>query len=120
VALLSVSVTALPLAAAAVGYVLLGLAAAIVLVALAVLILRRPPSEEQKREPRADATDRRDATTSLSARLANSNDAESIARVLVYEVLTQLRVDVAAVTQISDDGRLARGLYGYGPDANLY
>jgi PAS domain S-box-containing protein len=119
VALFSVSVTALPLAAAALGYALLGLAVAIVLVALAVLIFRRPPSEQQKREPRADAPDRWDASTSLSARLANSNDVESIARVLVYEVLTQLDVDVAAVTQISDDGRLARGLYGYGPDANL-
>ncbi|HEX2433216.1 MAG TPA: GAF domain-containing protein, partial [Gaiellaceae bacterium] len=118
-ALFSVSVTALPLAAAALGYALLGLAVAIVLVALAVLIFRRPPSEQQKREPRADAPDRWDASTSLSARLANSNDVESIARVLVYEVLTQLDVDVAAVTQISDDGRLARGLYGYGPDANL-
>ncbi|HET8872304.1 MAG TPA: GAF domain-containing protein [Gaiellaceae bacterium] len=117
-ALLSVSVTALPLAAAALGYALLGLALAIVLVALAVVIFRRSPSEQQKREPRADAPDRQ-ASTSLSARLANSNDAESIARVLVYDVLTQLDVDVAAVTQISDDGRLARGLYGYGPDANL-
>ena len=117
-ALLSVSVTALPLAAAAVGYALLGVAIAIVLVALAVLIFRRPPSREQRRQPLADLPESRDTATSLSARLANTNDAESIARVLVYEALTQLGVDLAAVAQISDDGRLAQGIYAYGPDAD--
>jgi PAS domain S-box-containing protein len=123
VASLSVSVTALPLAAAAVGYVLLGLAVAIVLVALALLIFRRPEPEQPEtaaspqRQP--GAPDRQDAPTSLSARLASTNDAESIGRVLVYEVLTQLGVDAAAVAQISDDGRLARGVYAYGPDVDL-
>ena len=119
VALLSVSVTALPLAAAAVGYVLLGVAIAIVLVALAVVIFRRPPPRRRKPRPPADLPERRDAATSLSTRLANTNDAESIARVLVYEMLIQLGVDVAAVAEISDDRKLARGLYAYGPDVDL-
>ena len=57
------SVTALPLAAAAVGYVLLGVAIAIVLVALAVLIFRGPPSREQRRQPLADLPQSRDAAT---------------------------------------------------------
>jgi PAS domain S-box-containing protein len=131
----SVLLTALPLAAAAIGYLLLGLAAAIFAVAVILLLLYRRrasavPSRPDSSEPEPEAEPaaprpqeprsvRFDSLASLSRGLAQADDPESIARVLLSEVVALLRVQVAALALISDDGKEATGLYAHGEDADL-
>jgi two-component system, NtrC family, sensor histidine kinase KinB len=119
VASLSVSLTALPpLAAAAMVYVLLGLAVAIVLLAVAILVFRRALEQSEPETSAKRATPPHSAT-SLSTDLSNANDLEAIARVLVDEAAKLLGVDFAALAEISEDGLMARGVYGRGPDGDL-
>jgi PAS domain S-box-containing protein len=117
----SVSGTALPLAAAVVGY-LLALGAALFASAVALLILSRrravapesTPDEETQPEGSSDPPptgDRLGPVTSLSTGLSHAQDAESIARVLVDEVVTLLKTELAAVALLSEDGTEAIGLY---------
>ncbi len=116
---LSVSLTALPpLAAAAMVYVLLGLAVAIVLLAVAILVFRRA-LEQSEPETSAKRATPPNSATSLSTDLSNANDLEAIARVLVDEAVKLLGVDFAALAEISEDGLMARGVYGRGPDGDL-
>jgi PAS domain S-box-containing protein len=128
---------ALPLAAAAVGYLLLGVAAAIFLLAAALLLAYRrrtstSPAVESKPEPAAEpepepaptrtsapGSDGLDSVTSLSAGLSHAEDPASIARVLLHEVVTRLGLQFAAVALISDDGKQATGLHARGEDADV-
>lgn len=131
--------TALPLAAAALGYLLLSIAGAIFLIAAALLLVYRrrghatappesvpaEPAPEPEPEPAAEpapaprASGPLDSVTSLSTSLSHAEDQESIARVLLHEVVTLLRVQFAAVALISDDGKEATGLYARGEGADV-
>jgi PAS domain S-box-containing protein len=114
------------LTAATLGYVLLGLAAAIFALAVILLALyhRRvsavnvaPPAatEPSPATPaKASGGDGLDAVASLSASLSEADRPESIARVLVAEVVSLLGVEFAGLAVISDDGKEARGLYAQG------
>jgi PAS domain S-box-containing protein len=133
----SVLLIALPLAAAALGYLLLGLAAAIFLLASAFLLAYRrraskSPDAEPEPEPAAEpepepaptrtsqpGSDGLDSVTSLSTGLSHAEDPASIARMLVDEVVARLGVQFAAVTLISDDGKQATGLHARGEDADV-
>ena len=120
----SVSSTALPLAAAAVGYLLLALAAAIFAAAVTWFLLsprRRGASastsngaEAEASGVPAEAKDPLGPVTSLSMGLSQAEDAVSIARVLLNEVVAVLRTDFAALATIDEDGRTASGLYARG------
>ena len=131
---------ALPLAAAAVGYVLLAVAGAIFLIAVALLLAYRrradsgvqaPVESEPAPEPVADpppaprlpATDgdaaHLDSVTSLSTSLAHAEDPEAIARVLLREVVRLLQIQFAALALISEDGKEATGLYARGEEADV-
>ncbi|HVD25900.1 MAG TPA: GAF domain-containing protein [Gaiellaceae bacterium] len=113
---ISVSLTAPPQAAALLGYLLLGVAAAIFAVAVVLLIVyrRRTPDDSpalaDAEEPERPAPGRLDVA-SLSAGLARADDPESIARVLLDEVVALLKADFAAVMLISEDGKEATGLH---------
>jgi hypothetical protein len=125
--------SALPLPAATLGYVLLGLAAAIF--ALGVILFaayrRRTSSatpqvpqereEAPQREPpaRTAGGEGLDSVTSLSTRLSQAEHPESIARVLLHEVVTLLKVEFAALALISEDGKEAKGLYARGEDGDV-
>ncbi|MGH3081784.1 MAG: GAF domain-containing protein [Gaiellaceae bacterium] len=132
--------TALPLAAAAVGYVLLALAGATFLIAVALLLAYRRRAEsaahapvrsepapesvgEPARGPRSPAAGRDaehlDSVTSLSTSLSHAEDPEGIARVLLDEVVKLLRIQFAAIALISDDGKEATGLYACGEGADV-
>jgi PAS domain S-box-containing protein len=129
--------TALPFAAATIGYVLLGLAAAIFAVAVILLAVyhrqaRLTASSGPPPEPRAPAateidsppsnnsgTDALDADTSFSTNLSHAAEPETIARVLLHEVTTRLPVQFAALALISDDAKEARGLYAWGEGADV-
>jgi PAS domain S-box-containing protein len=124
-----------PLAAAAVGYLLLGLAAAIFLLASALLLAYRQrastsradePKPEPEPEPEATSSptsapgsDRLDSVTSLSAGLSQAEDPASIAQVLLREVVARHGVQFAALALISDDAKEARGLYARWEDADV-
>jgi PAS domain S-box-containing protein len=121
--------TALPLAAAAVGYVLLALAGAIFLIAVALLLAyrrragwgaeTRPVQPERVPEPAPEprssvagrGTEHFDSVTALSTSLSHAEDPESIARVLLDEVVRLLQIQFAALALISEDGKEATGLY---------
>jgi len=121
------------LTAATLGYVLLGLAAAIFALAVILLVLyhRRttaagetaptasPPQPEPERTESARGGDRPASVLSLSASLSHTDRPEAIARVLLHEVVTLLQVEFAGLALISDDGKQARGLYALGNDAEL-
>ena len=117
----SVSGTALPLAAAAAGY-LLALGAAIFAASIALFLLPRrrgaaPASatrDPQTPLPPAPAGDRLAPVTSLSAGLSHAPDAAAIARVLVDEVMTLLKADFAGLALLSEDGTEASGIYARG------
>jgi PAS domain S-box-containing protein len=117
VASISVSITAPPHAAALVGYLLLGAAAVIFAVAVVMLVVyrRRTPAEtvapeqEPGREPPGPAA--LDTITSLSTGLAQADDPESIARVLLDEVAADLKSEFTAVMLISEDRKEATGLH---------
>jgi PAS domain S-box-containing protein len=131
-----VLLTALPVAAATLGYLLLGLAAAIFLAAVLLLLLyrRRVPQTAAPQEPmqeeqappteatpvrKATGSESLDSVTSLSASLSQADQPEAIARVLLHEVVTLLRVEFAALAMISDDGKEARGLFARGEGADV-
>jgi PAS domain S-box-containing protein len=117
VASISVSITAPPHAAALVGYLLLGAAAVIFVLAVVMLVVyrhrtpaeRATPEQEPGSEPPGPAT--LDTITSLSTGLAHADDPESIARVLLDEVAAHLKSDFAAVMLISEDRKQATGLH---------
>ena len=126
--------TALLLAAAAVGYVLLAFAAAIFLGAVLLLLVYRrrarsvapepaaepEPQQELRPEPAAaNGSEHLDSVTKLSTSLSHANDRESIARVLLHEVVSLLRVEFAALALISDDKKEATGLYARGEGADV-
>ena len=126
--------TALPLAAAAVGYVLLALAGAIFIAAAALLLLYRrragrgapqpapEPARQPEPEPRARseaAPERLDSVTSLSTSLSHAEDQVAIARALLHEVVSLLQVEFAALALISDDAKEATGLYACGEGADV-
>ena len=132
--------TALPLAAAAVGYVLLAVAGATFLIAVALLLAYRrradsavqapvqsepapEPVAEPAPAPRSPTTGRDaahlDSVTSLSMSLAHAEDPEAIARVLLHEVVRLLRIQFAALALISEDGKEATGLYARGEGADV-
>jgi PAS domain S-box-containing protein len=122
--------TALPLAAATLGYVLLGLAAAIFTLAVMLLAAyhrgassrppRTPKETAEPEEPPQPArapirgSDSLDSVTSLSVSLSQAEDPESIARVLAHEVVTLLEVEFSALALIGDDGKQAIGVYALG------
>jgi PAS domain S-box-containing protein len=106
-----VSLTALPLAATAVGYLLLGLAAAIFGAAVVLLLAhqrRAGGTETPEREPAAPEPDANAA--SFSTGLGHAEDPQSIARTLLDEVVRLLGVEFAAIALISEDRKEARGL----------
>ena len=117
----SVLRTALPLAAAVDGYLLSALVLAALAGALALLLLSRrrrpePVSGSDAAQPLADPApeqpeDPLAPVTSLSMGLSHAKDAESVARVLVDEVITVLETEFAALATIDEDGTKARGLY---------
>jgi PAS domain S-box-containing protein len=127
VAFFSVSPTAYPLAATVVGYVLLGLAAAILVLAIALLLLFRrrrlapdsPPNEAESAPVSDSESDRIGSVTSLSSGLSHAEDPDSIARVLLDEVVALLEVEFAAVALISEDGKEASGLSARGDGVEL-
>ncbi len=122
----SVSLSAPPHAAAVVGYLLLGLAAIIFAVAVVLLLHHRrraraearldEPPEPEETEP--EQASRLDSVASLSAGLSHAEDAEAIARVLLHEVVSLLKVDYAAIALISEDGKEATGLYARGSNGD--
>jgi PAS domain S-box-containing protein len=128
-----VLLTALPLAAAAVGYVLLALAGAIFIAAVALLFLYRrgrsvapqaapetEPEPEPEPEARQDAApEHLDSVTSLSTSLSHAEDQEAIARVLLHEVVSLLHVEFAALALISDNAKEATGLYARGEGTDV-
>ncbi len=126
--------TASPVAAATLGYALLGLAAGIFALAVLLLALYRhrtaqsppePAVEPEEREPppdeprRSSGSESLDSVTSLSASLSQADQPDAIARVLLHEVVTLLQVEFAALALISEDGKEARGLYARGEGADL-
>jgi signal transduction histidine kinase len=120
----SVFLIALPLAAATVGYLLLGLVGAILLgtVVLLITYLRRPADPDPGPEPTLSAvadSGRLVSVTSLSASLSQARDQEAIARALLHEVVTLLGVQFAALALISDDAKQASGLYAWGEGAEV-
>jgi PAS domain S-box-containing protein len=132
-----VLLTALPVATATLGYVLLGLAAGIFAVAVVLLasyhrrasaIATEAPAQaapaappETPPEPivRTPGADRLDSVASLSSSLAQADRPESIARMLLHEVVSLLSVEFTGLALISDDGREARGLYARSGGADL-
>ena len=92
---------------AAVGYLMLALAVALLVAAVVWLLLSRrkeetPELAEEPPEP--------EAAPSLSAGFARAQDATSVARALLDEVVALLEVEFAAVMLISDDRKEATGL----------
>ena len=123
---ISVPLTAPPHAAAVVGYLLLGAAALIFVVAVVLLVVSRrrtptgtpaPADAEDDSEPPPPTT--LDTVTFLSAGLAGADDPESIARLLLDEVVKLLKADFAAVMVISADGKEATGLHARGGGAEV-
>jgi PAS domain S-box-containing protein len=118
---------ALPLAAATVGYLLLGLVGAIILGVGVLLITyrRRAAAAQALPEPDAEPApasspdpDRLDSVTSLSTSLSHAEDEESIARALLREVVTLLGVEYASLALISHDAKEATGLTAWGEGAD--
>ena len=114
------------LIAATLGYVLLGLAAAIFALAVIFLMLyrRRAPAAPafappQPAEESPQRSDRFDSVASLSAGLSQADDPEAIARVLLDEVVTLLEVEFAGLAVISDDGKEGRGVRARGDGADV-
>jgi PAS domain S-box-containing protein len=107
--------TALPLAAATLGYVLLGLAAAIFVLAVMLLAAyhRRASSRPAPAAPTRGG-DGRDSVKPLSTSLSQAEDPESIARVLADEVVALLEVEFSALALINEDGKEAMGVYARG------
>jgi PAS domain S-box-containing protein len=96
---------------AAVGYLLLALAAALLVAAVGLLLgyRRRVPAETPApAEPEPAET--ADEPTSLSAGLARAPNAKAVARTLLDEVVELLGVELAAVALISEDKKEASGL----------
>jgi PAS domain S-box-containing protein len=133
VASTSLSLTAPPHAAAVVGYLLLAVAAAIFVAAVFLLLAYRrrehsvAPATPQEPEPEPDppppaaasaAPARPDSVASLSAGLSHAEDPESIARVLLHEVVSLLKIDFAAVALVSEDKKEATGLFARGRSAD--
>jgi PAS domain S-box-containing protein len=122
----SVLLIALPLAAATVGYLLLGLVGASLLGAVVLLITyRRPAAAAQAslHRPEPDPASgpdsgRLDSVTSLSTSLSHAEDQESIAGALLHEVVTLLGVEYASLALISDDAKEATGLSAWGEGAD--
>ncbi|HEV2713054.1 MAG TPA: GAF domain-containing protein, partial [Gaiellaceae bacterium] len=126
-----------PLAAAFVGYLLLGLAAAIFAVAITLLaVFRRQaragssstaeaeagPSattEVESRPAHAATAEGLDSATSFSTSLSYAAEPQAIARMLLEEVATRLPVQFAALALISDDAKEARGLYAWSDGADV-
>ena len=126
-----------PLAAALVGYLLLGLAAAIFAVAITLLaVFRRQaragssstaeaeagPSattEVESRPAHAATAEGLDSATSFSTSLSYAAEPQAIARMLLEEVATRLPVQFAALALISDDAKEARGLYAWSDGADV-
>ncbi|HEV3478640.1 MAG TPA: GAF domain-containing protein [Gaiellaceae bacterium] len=120
------SLTALPLAAATLGYLLLGVAGAIFLLAALFLLVHRrgrAPRSERAAAPDpapAETPPEPDTTgTSLSTSLAQAEDPRSIARVLLDEVASFLNVEFAAIALISEDRKEARGLCARGEGVDI-
>jgi PAS domain S-box-containing protein len=118
---------ALPLAAATVGYLLLGLVGAIILGVGVLLITYRRRAAAAQALPEPDAepapasspdSDRLDSVTALSTSLSHAEDEESIARALLREVVTLLGVEYASLALISDDAKEATGLTAWGEGAD--
>ena len=93
---------------AAVGYLMLALAGALLIAAVVLLLLSRGRKEEP--EEIVDEPVEAEPAPSLSAGFARAQDATSVARALVDEVVTLLEVEFAAVMLISDDRKEATGL----------
>ncbi|MDQ3778454.1 MAG: GAF domain-containing protein, partial [Actinomycetota bacterium] len=115
---ISASLVGAPLAAVALGYLLLALAAALFVVAIALLALYRhrrltavwaAREEARARVPDVAAT-RLDSVTSLSGALARAEDAEAVADLLLDEVVAFLDVEFAGVAAVSEDRGEATGL----------
>ncbi len=108
------------------GYLLVALAAVIFAGAAVLLLLARrqarsaaPPTSDEEPPGASRATDRLGPVTSLSSGLAHAQDAESVARVLLDEVVALLKTDVAALALISEDGTEATGLYARSDDIDM-
>ncbi|MFN2471348.1 MAG: GAF domain-containing protein [Gaiellaceae bacterium] len=92
-------------------------AALIGAVLLLALWLRERCASHAREVRRTKEIDRElGAVAELSARLARADDVESIARLLIDEVVGLLRVDFAAVALICEDGTEAHGLVARGAD----
>lgn len=113
--------TALPVAAAALGYVLLAIAGAVSVIAVGLLLAFRRRTQQDQPELARDAEARpaarargrleeRGAVTSFSTNLSQAADQETVARVLLDEVVRLLRFEFAAIALISDDAKEAKGL----------
>ena len=92
---------------AAVGYLMLALAVALLVAAVVWLLLSRrkeetPELAEEPPEP--------EAAPSLSAGFARAQDATSVARALLDEVVAVLEVEFAAVMLIGHNRKEATGL----------
>jgi PAS domain S-box-containing protein len=128
----SVSGTTLPFAAAGVLFLLLAIAAAVVVGALLLLLLARrrgrergapASSKRQQAEPAPDPSRSNGGLgASLSSNLAQAEDAESIAGVLLAEVVKVLKTEFVAVALISGDGKEATGIValGHGMDVSWW
>ncbi|HEU4942379.1 MAG TPA: GAF domain-containing protein [Gaiellaceae bacterium] len=101
-----------PVLSAAVGYLLLALAAGLLVAAvvlLRVLHRRSPetPEAEARQSPSPQAAER---ASSLSSGFAHASDAQAVASTLIEEVIDLLGVEFAAVAMISEDEKEATGL----------
>ena len=104
---------------AAVGYLMLALAGALLVAAVVFLLVSKkkdetPEAAEEQLEP--------EAASSLSVGFARAQDTTSVARALLDEVVALLEVEVAAVMLISDDRKEATGLVARmdGQDADWF
>jgi PAS domain S-box-containing protein len=114
-----VLLTALPLAAATVGYLLLGLAGALFVLAVVLLVAYRRRATPAQAVPTPAEPREPEPGSSISSNLSQAEDRESIARVLVGEVVKLLQVEFAAVALISEDAKEATGLYAQAEGADV-
>jgi PAS domain S-box-containing protein len=116
--------TALPVATATLGYVLLGLAAGIFALAVLLLVLyhRRVSSAGVPPEPGATPAPPTSPPSAPEINRSRAENPESIARALLDEVVMLLGVEFAALALINEDGTEARGLYATeeGADVNWW
>jgi PAS domain S-box-containing protein len=115
--------TAFPLAAAAVGYLLLALLALAVIAGAGLLWVARsraePPATDTSNPPGTPPPEGPAPLHSITSRLSEAQDPEAIARVLLNEVVTLLETEFAAVATISEDRKEARGLLARGEHGDL-